>query len=227
MIAIKIERSVACYTVTMELKKFYLFSTLSEEQIAQLQQLASLRHREAGTILFMAGERPRHLLLLQKGRVRVYRHDDRGTEVTLHRFGPGDLIAEMPALEKLPYPATAVCESSVELIVIALEPFEQMLSDSSALAGAIVRSLCKKIRHLEQALGRTTGGDATTRVATLLRDSPDLFASLRQHEVASSLGMTPETLSRVLGKLRSSGVITKRQGRYVVCDQKALAALAP
>lgn len=211
----------------MKLESFYLFSRLSGDQIAQLEALATVRRYEAGSVLFMAGQMPRHLLLLKKGRVRVYRHDDRGTEVTLHHFGPGDLIAEMAALEKMPYPASAVCESGAELVVIALAPFERILADSPALSGSIIRSLCHKIRHLEQAFRRTAGGGATARVAALLCDSTHLFDSMRQHEIASMLGMTPETLSRTLKKLRHQGLIEPTPKGFRICDRAQLEALAP
>lgn len=51
--------------------------------------------------------------------------------------------------------------------------------------------------------------DAVTRTAKFIYEHEDLFISLKHNKIASILNMTPETLSRILKKFKTRGIIQK------------------
>ncbi|MGE4294641.1 MAG: Crp/Fnr family transcriptional regulator [Campylobacterales bacterium] len=207
----------------MKWQSVYLFGRLDETKAARLDAISHRRKHPKGTLLFMEGETPKELLLVTAGVVRVYKVDEKGTEITLHHFGPGSLVAEMAALEKIPFPASAAAETDVELIGVALEPFEQEFLNDPAVARSIIRSLCFKVKGLERALSRAITPSALQRTVRFIRENPELFTTLKQREIASLLGLAPETLSRVLRKLKDQGVVGRNGSEFVLLDPAKLA----
>ena len=207
----------------MNWQSVYLFGALGEEQTKRLDAISRSRAYPKGSFLFMEGDAPKELMLVVSGVVRIYKVDDKGGEITLHHFGPGSLVAEMAALEKIPYPATAVAETDVTVAGILLDPFEQDFLNNPAVSRAIIKSLCLKVKSLDRALSRAITPSALQRTIRFIRENPDLFTTLKQREIASLLGLAPETLSRVLRRLKDEKLVGRRGSEFVILNAPALA----
>ena len=64
------------------------------------------------------------------------------------------------------------------------------------------------------------------KVAKFILDNSELFATLKNTQIASILNLTPETLSRTLGKFKSSGFIEQEEKNHLtILDKDALEAI--
>ncbi|MDD2358147.1 MAG: Crp/Fnr family transcriptional regulator [Thiovulaceae bacterium] len=210
-----------------DLKKFYFFNNLSEEQLAIIDTFATRVKMPKGSVLFYEKEQPKSLTLLTEGVLKVYKTDLKNNEIVMHRFMPTTLIAEMAVLEGLPYPASAVFESDGEVIQIDFARFKNEFLHDPDIAFLFFKSLSKKIRYLESVIALNVVLDSTTRLAKFIYDTDgNALITYKNYQLAEHLHMTPETLSRVFKKLLKLNLLEKDlNNTYKIKNKEGLQAL--
>lgn len=205
------------------LERIDLFSHLTSAQLASLSQISILRSYESGEILFYEGDESRYFHVLLKGEVSIFKTSAASESILIHRFHAPSLIAEVATLKQIQFPASAECMTSAEILKIEREGFLQLLHQDASLSIAFIASLTQKIGALELSLKRHSAPSAMSKVARLIRDEPALFLHRKGIEIAQMLGITPETLSRMLKKLKTEGIIESNGIKsYTLKNPKAL-----
>lgn len=159
------------------------------------------------------------------GSLTLYKTDPKGNEVPLHRFTAITPVAEMATLEQHPYPASARFESDGSVVLIDYLVMKEAIEADSSLAFSLMRSLSLKIKTLERLIEMNIVLDATARVAKLIIEHPQTFATQKKNLIARQLNMTPETFSRTLKKLKTMNLIDASSGTPVVLNEAGLRAL--
>jgi CRP-like cAMP-binding protein len=185
-----------------------IFSHLSPSQRLEIEQIGILRHYGEGEIVFYEGDESRYFHLLIEGEVTIYKSKASRETLLIHRFRAPSLIAEVATLKQMPYPAS--CESVQNSIILKIsrDPFLELLKKDPSLSIALIASLTQKISALELSLQRHSAPNAMSKVARLIRDDKDAFIHLKGVEISRLIGITPETLSRMIKKLKSERIIT-------------------
>lgn len=209
----------------MGLKDSYLFHQFREDEIEALQKITQKRHYPRGSILFYAGEIPRVLHVLEKGSIQILKHDPQGNEIHIAQFHPYEMIAEMAHFESIPYPATARCESDVEVFEIDFSLFKEQFLDNPTLAFAIIRSLTRKIKQLEGILQRSLVDDAQTQIARYMIENESILSTLTQRFIAERLALSPETISRIIRRFKDEGWVEVKQKKLFILDSGSLKRL--
>ncbi|WP_345971344.1 Crp/Fnr family transcriptional regulator [Sulfurimonas sp. HSL1-6] len=209
----------------MGLEHCYLFNRLEGDDLAQLREITRVKSYSAGSTLFYAGEHPGKLRLIASGVVKVVKHDTAGNEIVLAHFRADDLVAEAAHFENIPYPATARCETDVTLYEIDFGAFKSRFLNRPDVALGIIRSLTRKIKQLEAVIRRTTVDDAQTRLARYLLEHADVLAATTQKQIASQIGLTPETVSRIVRRFKARGWVEVRARKIVIVDAEGLRSL--
>jgi CRP-like cAMP-binding protein len=192
------------------------------------------RRFAAGSLLWREGETAGLLIVLDTGRVKVYRLLPNGRAVTVFIFGPGDVFGFLPFLDGEPYPAYAQALEDVEAHVMSRDRLVAAVRVDPEVAIALLRLLGRRLREaLERIEGLSSPG-VLPRVAgalvALLPGAEDPAADARilrlpvsGNEFAAAIGVTPETLSRSLTKLVEARVLHRLgRGRFQVLDVEAL-----
>jgi CRP-like cAMP-binding protein len=191
-----------------KLKAIGIFDNLGEGSLDTIVSITTLKTLDRGNILFYEGEDPKAFYILLEGHLKLYKTGVKCQEVVLHHFSSPTLVAEMATLENFKFPATAVamCDST-QVAIMDKQKFIQMLHSDSGLAFHIIGSLTKKIKNLEVAINRNLILDATAKVCSLLRENPTVITENKNTYIANLLNMTPETLSRILTKLKKLSIL--------------------
>jgi CRP/FNR family transcriptional regulator len=193
-----------------KLKKVKIFQALSDIELQRVMDISVIKKLSRDNILFYEGESPQYFYVLLQGHVKFYKNDLKGTELVLHYFTKPLLMAEMPSLENIPFRATAIAmKDETEVLLINREKFIALLHENTEFPFYIIKSLTQKIRELEVAINRNLIYDATAKVCSFILENPHDLVDHKQKEIAIILSMAPETLSRVLKKLKNMGVINK------------------
>ncbi|MFA6190913.1 MAG: Crp/Fnr family transcriptional regulator [Sulfurimonas sp.] len=208
-----------------DLKQFYFFENLNDEQLAVLSTFCNKKHYEKGSILFYERDEAKSLILLIEGVLKVYKTDQKNNEIIMHRFMPVSLVAEMAVLEGIPYPASAAFESAGVVIEIDFERFKKEFLHNPQMALLFFKSLSKKIKYLEDVIALNIVLDSTARLAKYIFDKEDALNSLKQYQVAEHLHMTPETLSRTFKKLVILELLEKDSNGYKIKNKEGLRVL--
>ena len=205
-----------------------LFSSLTEEQLVQLQPSISTRKLEQGDHLFEQGEEAKSFFLLLSGQVRLYRLSPTSQEKVVELVNPGHTFAEALMFQEAPsYPLNAQALVDSELLVIAAEGFIELLSGSVDSCFKVMGSLSMRLRSLLGEIDALTLQNAGLRVANYLlqlREGSDTEVTLpaAKQVIASRLSIQPETFSRTLHALSAKGLIDVDGLHIRILDTDAL-----
>lgn len=196
--------------IAKELKKIDIFRSLDEKDLISIASITYIEKFQKENIIFYEGDEAKYFYALIEGSVKIYKTGFKNNEVVLHYFNKPTLIAEMVALEDIPFVATAKSlEDGTKIALIDKKKFKELLNDDTIFSYHIIKSLTRKIKNLEQTINRNLIFDAITRVCSLIQENPTFLQENKNQEVANILNMAPETLSRILSKLKKVGVLNK------------------
>ena len=202
-----------------------LFQELSQDENNRLYSISSLKEYRKGNIIFYEGDQPKKLKLLLDGIVKVYKSDAKGNEVILHFFQPQTLIAETAHMQKINYPATAVCETDCTLLEIDYESFEKDFLRNPDISFKIIQSLSKKNKALQNVITTNLTMDAYSKICKFIYENENHIHELTHRKIAAILHITPETLSRNLSTLKKDGVIAVNKRKIEILDKDRLSTL--
>jgi len=192
------------------LKKIKTFQALNDNELQKIIDISIIKKFSHDNILFYEGEMPKYFYVLLKGHVKFYKNDLKGAELVLHYFIKPLLMAEMPSLENIPFRASAIAmKDETEVLLINREKFITLIYENKDLPFSIIKSLSQKMRELEIAINRNLIYDATAKVCSFILENPNDLVQHKQKDIAIILSMAPETLSRVLKKLKKMGILDK------------------
>lgn len=204
-----------------ELKDIPLFSGLSERQLSELQDHIHVKHYSKGNIVFYEEEKSEYLHILLQGNVKLYKTTPNGKEVYLHGMTAPSPLALLPALERVAFPATCTFLSEGTVGLLPLNKLHQCLENID-FSLAMIKVMSKRMKLLENLLHRETIFSSEAKIADMISNNANIFQYLKKNEIASILNITPETLSRILTKLKKEEIITINEHVLTILDQKAL-----
>lgn len=193
-----------------------LFSHLPDASMDSFLKSTRIEVLSEKQQMFTQGQAADEFFLVIKGELKLAITSSMGQEKILHILQAGDTFAEaLMFLEKPKYPATVT--AIVESVVIAFPNriYKSILIDSPAACFGILGEYSHRIRGLISDIEALTTQNATFRVVRyLLKEIPQnqlgatsIELSTPKNAIASRLSVTPETLSRILSKLKREGAI--------------------
>jgi CRP/FNR family transcriptional activator FtrB len=196
------------------LKKIALFGSLPEPSLQGLAEVAGLQRFSNHAYLFREGEEPDFIYGFVEGGV-VLLGGAEGREAVIEFFGPGETVLLPAALLGLPYLVSARATADGQALLIPATKLRQLIDEDVALAAQCARMLSRHWRVLINQIKEIKTRSALERVAHFLLSRSDKTSGAAtfalpgmKKEVATRLGITPETLSRTLKTLRKFGVET-------------------
>jgi CRP/FNR family transcriptional regulator, dissimilatory nitrate respiration regulator len=199
----------------------FFFGSLSAAHRNRLGRICRIRDVKRHEILFHEGERGDALYLCQRGSIRLYKTAGSGQEIVLKVIRPGELFAEAVLFDTDLYPASAVAMEKSRVAGLPKREFGALLEDP-AFRADFIANLVDKLRHLADQVKLLTAADPETRLFRFLEDrygrTGDIRTALSKKDVAAAIGTSPETLSRLLQRLREEGRMTWEGGSVRVAD---------
>ena len=203
------------------IKEIPLFSELTEEQLKSVYAQMQVRQYTKGSIVFYEGDEGEYLYVLLEGTVKLFKTSPKGTTVNIHNFVAPEMVALFPTLERIPFPATCEFLTDGTMGLLPLDKLYGCLNNTD-LALSLISSLLKRMRILAELLHKETIYSSEAKIADFLINNASIFKRLKNNEIASILNMTPETLSRILTKLKKEKVIIIKDHVVTILDEDAL-----
>ncbi len=185
------------------LKLFESFPSLNKEEIQAIASNITTREASKGTILLRAGNISRECFSVLKGCVRQYHIKD-GEEITTAFFTEGEPVASFTSyIEQTPADHFLVCSEDCLLTVGTKEKEDAMIAQFPKLEGIIRSEMEKNSGKAQKEFATFISSSPEERYTNLLNNRPDLLNRVPQHQIASYLGIKPESLSRLRKRLSS------------------------
>jgi CRP-like cAMP-binding protein len=177
--------------------------TLTEEQVALVQSVFVPRAFERGQFVQRAGEVTRRGGFVARGCFRMYVINENGTE-SIVQFAPeGSWIGDLQSAtteDPSPYFIDAIEPSTA--LFSDLPSFEKVLEAIPEAARGFRMGMQRSRDVSQRRIALSLHGSAEERYLDYVERYPSLAQRIPQHMLASYLGMTPETLSRVRARLK-------------------------
>lgn len=198
--------------------------------------MALKRNVKKGQVILYKGEASNSIYIVSEGLVRAYNILDSGEERTVALFGPGEYFPVGVAFKNTPV-ALFYYETLLnsELEIYGLDEFDKIMQnsgyeDAKKLASQYVammlhvaalghKSARNKVANMLQFLSLRYGESLTGQ--TFMRIS----IPLTQDDIARMSGLSRETVTVELGKLKSEGVIDVKKKQYLIHTKKLLKAI--
>lgn len=183
---------------------------LQKRVIVQLDEFESFfelwdfRKFKKNEYILKAGEVPKFSIFVLKGCLRQFIVNEKGEETIVYFAEERHWIGDLPALRNksksiFNFQAIEKCE----LLTISAENWEKALIQFPWWADAHMIGYQKWAARLQQQMADLQTLTAETRYLQLLEEKPKLFQRVPQHYIASYLGISAETLSRIRKKIIS------------------------
>lgn len=187
------------------------FNGLSEAACKRLAELSCRRTITRRDLLFMEGSEGKAVYLLTSGSIQLVKTNLDGKETVIKTVKLGELFAEVILFEKSRYPVTAVACTEAEVIELPRAGFLKLLNEED-FRNDFMAMLMHKQRYLAERIQQLTSMDVEARFVEFLREhygeQEKITPDLSKKDIASAIGATPETFSRLLQKLEKRAGFT-------------------
>jgi len=185
-----------------------MFCNLDKRFHKRLHNSIYIRHFSKNSIVFYEGDCSDYLHILLEGQVRLYKTSPKNSTIQIHRLVAPAVIGEYACLDQVPFPAS--CEFISEKGIIGLLHFDEVMKymKEPDFSLALLKSMTNKVMLLSSLVHKETILSSEAKVADLILNDTETFTYIKNNEIASILNITPETLSRILSRLKKEGIIS-------------------
>jgi len=201
-----------------------LFENMSDDALKTLLGNSFPKEYPKGKVLFIRDEPADCFFIMLSGWVKVYRETLEGEEAVLGVFTHGESLAEAAAFLGKDYPANAQVVEQARMLPILSKPFRSHITDMPEIAMNMLASMSRRAHQHVAEIEQLKTRSATLRVVDFLLklcpvEEGAAVISLPYDKtlISRRLGMQPESLSRILAKLRKQGVKTELN-RVMIAD---------
>lgn len=216
--------------LTGTLRCCQLFAGLTAEDLATIAAFAALKNLTRGQYLFRQGAASEGFFVVQRGAIAVHRVSATGKEQIIHVFRAGESFAEAALASPTGYPAHARAVEPSTVLLIPKAPVLDLIGRRPDLALRMLGSMSDHLRVLVSMLDDLTLKDVETRLLNWLvkrertATKGVIHLAGTKRVLAAEFGISSETLSRALGRLRDEKIIAVGARTIAILDVPALLA---
>ena len=175
-----------------------LFPELGDQEINSILKICSRKIFPKNTVLCAEGDKNNNVYLIIKGVVRAYYVSSNGIELTPYFWTENLFVASWESLY-MSRPSSLNYETieKTELVIINYQRLRVLIDKSLSLTKTYARILEDTMTLKLFYMQNTIHAKSKERYLKFINDFPKLNARLPQKYVASAIGITPESLSRL------------------------------
>jgi CRP-like cAMP-binding protein len=206
------------------------FEELPGDDVEALRRFAIRRTYPPGTSLFRQGERPRELLIIEEGEVELV-YETSAERLVVQILYAGSSVDHLAILLGIPYPYSAVTLNEATLLHLRLDTVRTLEELFPEIVFRWLRLLAHALDRAHQRLLEMAGKSAVEQVSHALlhesaeRNQPTI--ELTQEELAATLALSRQTVSRALHALAREGAIKPERRRLRLLDLEKLREHVP
>jgi CRP/FNR family cyclic AMP-dependent transcriptional regulator len=202
--------------------------------VQHLAESGNINYYKKKQAIYTEGNHPLRLFYIEKGKVKIFKTNEDGKELTVGLFKEGDFFGYTALLEESVYKENAEAIEDAEITQIAKEDFENLMHSNTAVQKKFIKLLAKNVSEKEEQLLGIAYNSLRKRVADALltlqnkyKKETDVVFSMRisREDLANIAGTATESLIRTLSDFKAEKLIEIKDGMIVMVNEKKLAAL--
>lgn len=199
------------------------------DELIQDRNINTYRKKQ---VIYTEGNHPARLFYIQKGKVKTFKTNNDGKELTIGLFNEGDFLGYTALLEESVYKESAEAIDDTEIAIIPKEEFETLINNNREVTQQFIRLLAKNISEKEEQLLGLAYNSLRKRVADALMtlqlkynkgDQERFSIHISREDLANIAGTATESLIRTLSDFKSEKLIEIKDGNITIINEKKLA----
>lgn len=214
----------------MDLRKIPIFKNLSEDEIKEIQAIATIKEKTfvKGSHIFKKGDIKEDFYYLEKGSIKVYKIDPEGKRYIIASFNKPVIFGEVYAYLKESFDFWA--EADKDSTVVVISDFRNLLRrlKSRSLGLNFIDLLARKSLSLSKKNQINSQSTLDKKIAAyILENEKDgiLHLNISREELADYLAVTRPSLSRSLSAMAKEGLIDIKDRQITIENIKGLKSI--
>lgn len=212
------------------IRNYVLFSGIPEKYLDQLVNPINSITYAANSVLYQTKEKNEAIYTIRQGIIKLVQYFPNGSIRTVRLLGQYDIVG-IEALLGEPYRHTAIALQEVKLCRIPLDVIDNLEKDHPELLKQLMLQWQKNLDLADKFITEFSTGSAESRLARLLLSLGNpgngyCFNHIGREDIASILGITTETASRIMADFRRRNIINCTSGAPCNCKPDELRLIA-
>jgi CRP-like cAMP-binding protein len=217
-----------------QIKNCELFGRLSAEQIQHIESRSRSRTFPARSPIYLPSEKADSVFLLAKGLVKVSHLTADGKESILAFVEPGELFGELAIFEGQERDEYVEALEASTVVMIPADEVRQLMAEHTDAALGITKMVGLRRHRIERRLKNLLFLSNRDRLVHLLLDLAEQFGlhtdegirlriKLSHQELGNLIGSTRETVTVLMGQLKSERAVDGGRRKIILTDPQRLA----
>ncbi|APA91033.1 MULTISPECIES: Crp/Fnr family transcriptional regulator [Myroides] len=184
------------------LKQIHSYYSISEETQKALLSICKIVHYKKNDLVLRAGDLARYYYYIREGLLGYYSIDEQGNTIYKIFFEEKSFVASTSAIiEHKPSDFSIVALEDTALIIYPAQEFRDLVHQYHDLALFQINYLERNWVVKKEPLEINLKWESAKQRYIKLYENQRLYNRLKQHQIASYLGITPTQLSRIRKEL--------------------------
>lgn len=187
------------------LKRTNLFQNLSHINLESLVEICITKKILKNTFLFFEGDQGYYVYVLVSGSIKLFKSAPDDREIIIKVVKPHEIFAEVILFEEDNYPVSAQALKYSSVFMIPKIKFLTLLKNDDFNSN-FMSTLMQRMRYLIKQMHYLTLYDVEDRFLIFLKEhygeKEVIIPSFSKKDIAKAINTTPETISRVLLRLK-------------------------
>jgi len=190
------------YDTTLFLEELQKRIAIPEGEFEKFVELWEYKKFKRNEFILKAGEVPQFSIFVLKGCLRQYIVNEKGEESIVYFAEERHFIGDLPSMRNktatnFNFQALEKCE----LLTISAENWTKAFTEFPWWTEAHLKGYQLWAAKMQQQMADMHTKTGEEKYLTLLKERPKLILRVSQHHIASYLGLSAETLSRIRKKI--------------------------
>ncbi len=224
-------------TIFIMLKQYSILNSLTDQQIEMLSKHTLLRTIKKNKLVYSHGDKCQNVYLVEKGNVKLGIDSSCGKVLIKDIVYENSIFGENVFLQNDHRQEFATAMTDVTVLKIPVGIFKKMVEDNGVFANDIMGVIIARLQLLDERMHSFVFKKAKIRIANFLNrlgkiqgikigiDECLINHGLSHKEIGRLTDTSRQTVARVLGELKKSGIIhfsTRKPHKILIRDMAAL-----
>jgi len=188
-----------------------IFATFSKEEQDAILALDAMKEFSKGTFLIKEGQTPTQSFFVVKGVVRKFRTNESGEEVTIEFYTEDEPVFSPSGRNKPQASKVSLeCIEDCTLSVISFQKEEEMYNRFPRFERMCRETTELNLQAYQEKFANYLSWSPEQRYLDILNNRAHLLDRVPQFQLASYLGVKPESLSRIRSRLATKAKSAKK-----------------
>lgn len=201
------------------LSKSFLFGGLSPAVISGIEKRGRTETFVRDEIIFFEGDKGSKFFFLLDGLVKIYKSAENDREIVLRHIRPGEMFGEVILFESENYPVSALALRDSTLFSLNRDHFMELFMEDQ-FRKYFTGNIFRKLRYLADRVAFLNAYDVEERFFLFIEEhygiKEKINIDLSKAEIADGIGTIPETMSRLLARLRLKDLVTWNRNELIL-----------